>query len=232
MSAEPLVWVSPVRSGNVFEETIEHLVRLVRLGQFPPGSMLPAERVLADALKVSRTTLREALGELQRAGYLEVTRGRYGGSRVANVPPERPGGPLDPAEVEDVLTLRAIVEPAATALAARRTPGENDVARLREAERAVHEAPPGLYRPLDSRLHMLIAELAGSPSLTAVVADYRTRLNALLDRIPLLSSNLEHSSAQHADMVEAIARGDAEAAERIARDHIEGTALLLRGFLG
>lgn len=232
MTADPLAWVPPVRSGNVFEETIEHLVRLIRLGQFPPGGKLPPERQLAEALGVSRTTLREGLGELQQAGYLEIRRGRYGGSWVCDVLPESPGGRLEATEIEDVLTLRGIVEPAAAALAARRTHSEVDLARLRDAERAVREAAPERYRPLDARLHLLVAELAGAPSLTVVVADVRTRLDALLDRIPMLHVNLDHANAQHRALVEAVADGDDVAAERVARDHVDGTALLLRGFLG
>ncbi|MBU6312363.1 MAG: GntR family transcriptional regulator [Actinomycetales bacterium] len=40
-------------------------------GRWPPGSLLPSERALAEELGVSRTTLRHALKELADAGFLE-----------------------------------------------------------------------------------------------------------------------------------------------------------------
>ncbi|WP_130014417.1 FadR/GntR family transcriptional regulator [Serinicoccus sediminis] len=232
MSSSEVPQVRPVRSGNVFEETMEHLLRLLRLGTFPPGTKLPAERDLAESLRVSRTTLREVLGELQQAGYVTVTRGRYGGTHVSQVlPTRRGGGALDPAEVEDLLTLRSIVEPAAAALAARRGLTEQERQRLRTVATDCAGAGVEQYRPLDARLHLTLAELGGSPSLTGVVADVRDRVNAMLDRIPLLPTNLVHSTDQHEAVVAAVLAGRPAAAEEAMHEHLEGTAALLRGFL-
>jgi DNA-binding FadR family transcriptional regulator len=225
--------VPPVRVGNVFEETMERLVRAIRLGQFPPGSRLPAERDLSELLRVSRTTLREALAELKASGYVTVQRGRYGGSYVAESLPQHPEGPLDADEVWDLLTLRRILEPAAAELAAERG---GPTRAQREQLWALHEAlavsSVGNYRPLDSRLHLMIAELSGSPSLLSAVADTRARVNALLDRIPLLPTNLDHANLQHEDVVRAILDGEPAAARTAMLDHLDGTAALLRGFLG
>lgn len=226
--------LQPVRTGNVFEETMEHVLALLRLGQFPPGSKLPAERELAATLAVSRTTLRDVLAELRSAGYLTVRRGRYGGTYVSEVlPVVEPGArpALPRGEVEDVLTLRGVVEPAAARLAASRTLSRGESDALRTTLALVSAAGLEQYRPLDSRLHLLIADLSGSPGLAGVVADVRARLNALLDRIPLLSTNLQHSSEQHDAIVTAVLTGDAATAERVATAHLEGTAALLRGFL-
>ncbi|HEY0617404.1 MAG TPA: FCD domain-containing protein, partial [Kribbella sp.] len=76
-----------------------------------------------------------------------------------------------------------------------------------------------------------IAEVSGSPSLTSATAEVRMRLNELLDAIPLLEVNLEHSNRQHEAIVEAILGGDPEAARQAMREHLSGTAALLRGFL-
>jgi DNA-binding GntR family transcriptional regulator len=57
------------------------------------------------------------------------------------------------------------------------------------------------------------------------------RLNELLDAIPLLERNLEHSNEQHQVIVDAILAGDAPAARAAMREHLSGTAVLLRGFL-
>ncbi|MEU2594224.1 FCD domain-containing protein, partial [Streptomyces albidoflavus] len=92
-------------------------------------------------------------------------------------------------------------------------------------------APSEEYRRQDTLFHLTLAELAGSPSLTARYAAVRAEVNGLLDGIPLLVRNLEHSQRQHAALVEAVLDGQADAAREIMREHCAGTAALLRGFL-
>ncbi|MFE9750661.1 FadR/GntR family transcriptional regulator [Saccharothrix saharensis] len=222
----------PVRAGNAFEETVERLMQAIRLGVVGPGERLPAERDLATRLGVSRVTLREAIRSLQDAGYVESRRGRYGGTFVNSpLPAPAPDRRVDPAELADAVTLRAAVETGAAECAAGRALGPVErrdlLARLAECR----DASVDSYRRKDSRLHLAIAEATGSPSLTAAVADARTRVNALLDRIPLLPPNLAHSNEQHELIVTHIVAGDPEAARRAMAEHLDGTALLLRGFL-
>jgi GntR family L-lactate dehydrogenase operon transcriptional regulator len=229
----PTRLIRPVRHGNAFEETIERLLQHIKLGLFGVGQKLPAERELSDLLGVSRATLRDALAELQKAGYVEVRRGRSGGTYVAERRFAGLGGPpgLDPAEVTDVLTFRAVLEPAAASLAAKAALSPRQRRHLLDSLADVAAAPVDLYRPKDARFHVAIAEVCGSPSLVAAVADTRARVSDLLDRIPFLEPNLEHSNRQHQEIVDAILRGDAEGAYRATMDHLQGTASLLHGFL-
>lgn len=230
----PYSMLRPVRGGNAFEETIEHILQTIKLGIFAPGDKLPPERELAEQLGVSRATLREALGELQSAGYLTVRRGRYGGTYISENPvlAEPHGNPrLDPADVHDVLVFRRVIEPAASALAAEADLSAAARGHLRHCLAEVSAAPESSYRPRDARFHIAIAELTGAPSIVGAVAETRSRLNDLLDRIPFLSTNLEHSNTQHAEIADAILRGDAVAAEEATVEHLEGTGALLRGFL-
>jgi len=223
----------PVRSGNAFEDTVARLLQTIRLGLVPPGEALPPERDLATRLAVSRDTVREAIRELAGAGYLVSRRGRYGGTFVADSLPvvAAPRAPMDAAEIEDVLGLREILElGAARAVAARTlTAAERDLLWTRMKEAAAASADD--YRRLDSRLHLTIGELAGTPSLVPLLADNRTRVNELLDNIPLLTRNIWHSNEQHEAIVVAILTGDPERAAAATREHLEGSAALLRGFL-
>lgn len=228
-----------VRAGNAFEETVERLLQAIKLGVVRHGERLPAERDLAVRLGVSRVTLREAIRDLQRAGFVESRRGRFGGTFV-RYRPDAPtssdgvraiarqmGGSLD-----DALAFRRVLEAGAVELAAAAplTAEQRGYLSGRLAECA--GAPPAEYRQRDSRLHLAMAELSGSPSLAAAVADVRMRLNDLLDAIPLLDRNIRHSDAQHSRVVTAILGGRSEPARRAMEEHVDGTAALLRGFLG
>ncbi|MFF5551778.1 FadR/GntR family transcriptional regulator [Streptomyces olivaceoviridis] len=225
----------PVRAGNGFEEALEQVLQVVRLGLVPAGERLPAERELAERLGISRVTLREVLKVLQDQGLVKARRGRYGGTFV--LPRPDAGGEDElrrrtaEVDIEDVLRFREVLEVGAAGLCAAHGLAPEQAERLREALERTHEAPLTDYRRADTLLHLTLAELCGSPSLTARYAAVRAAVNDLLDCIPLLVRNLEHSQRQHTALVEAVLDGDADGARETAREHCAGTAALLRGFL-
>ena len=224
----------PVRGGNAFEETLARLLQLIRLGVVPPGEALAPERELAARLEVSRDTVREAIRALAEAGYVESRRGRYGGTFVREPlphPEEGPGERVSTDEVRDALLVRDVLEVGAARAAASTplTAAQRDDLATRMREVAAAEGAE--YRRLDSRLHLTLAELAGSPTLVSLLADNRMRVNTLLDRIPLLPPNIVHSNEQHERIVWAVLSGDADGAAAAMAEHLEGTASLLRGFL-
>ena len=227
-----------VRTGNAFEETVERLLEGVKLGVYAPGDRLPPERELTRRLGVSRITLREALRELAAAGYVETKRGRFGGTFVIRQPE-----PLVPDELsrtardmghdlDDALTFRRVVETGAAEMAARASLTRQHRENLAECLAAMQEAGSFGYRPADTRLHLAIADAAGSPLLTASVVEARVRLVDLLNAIPMLERNLEHANVQHTAIVRAILAGDPERARAAMEEHVAGTAALVRGFLG
>jgi DNA-binding FadR family transcriptional regulator len=236
----------PVRKGNPFEETVERLLTAIKLGLIAEGERFPPERDLAAQLGIGRTNLREALRELQQAGYVSCRRGRYGGTFVTYTPPAPDQGELrrlateDGDNLTDALTFRLAVESGAAeilagliggpagALAGEDGPRGVLAARLAE----VTAAGPADYRRLDTVFHLAIAELTGSSLLLQACTDARMRLNGLLSAIPVLPRNIDHTAAQHAAIVTAILAGDAPAARAAVAEHLSGTASLLRGFLG
>jgi DNA-binding FadR family transcriptional regulator len=228
----------PVRAGNAFEETVERVLTAIKLGVVTPGERLPSERDLAERLGVSRVTLREALRALQRAGHVESSRGRYGGTFVNRVQPRMSAAAarrlaLDSGgDLEDLLVLREVLEVGAAGHAA--ASGDSPDGR-RELKRRLADCQgatdPAEYRRLDSRLHLAIAEVTGSGSLTSAVAGMRMRVNVMLDAIPVLDRNIRHSDRHHEQIVEAIIAGDVVGARDAMSEHVAATAALLRGFL-
>src|ERR1700682_3033323 len=89
---------APVHSPTAVEETVERLGTAIKLGLLAPGTRLPAERELCRRLGIARSTLRQALLALGQTGHLQATRGRRGGTFVAD--------PQPPTELpsEDVLS--------------------------------------------------------------------------------------------------------------------------------
>ena len=81
----------PVRAGNGFEEALEQILQVVRLGLVPGGERLPAERELAERLGISRVTLREVLKVLQDQGLVE-SQARPVRRHVRAAPRRRPDG--------------------------------------------------------------------------------------------------------------------------------------------
>jgi len=231
----------PVREGLAFEETVERLLTLIKLGLVGPGERFPAERELAVQLGISRRTLREAIRELQQAGYVESRRGRSGGTFVTGAPPAPDRGELrrmareDGDRLFDALTFRLAVEAGSADVLAdlvARSEARSDLRQVLLARLAdVNGACPQDYRRLDTVFHLSIAELTGSSLLAAACTDARMRLNDLLNAIPVLQRNIDHTSGQHMAIVTAILAGDAERARRAVAEHLEGTAALLRGFL-
>ncbi|CAN5223954.1 FCD domain-containing protein [soil metagenome] len=227
----------PVRAGNAFEETVGRLLQTIRLGMIAPGEALPPERDLAVRFSVSRDTVRDAIRSLSDAGFLVSRRGRYGGTFVVEVLPARAPTELEgrdgatAQDLDDVLALRDILEVGAVRAAAARTLTAADRELLWSRYQEVSGSTVDDYRRIDSRLHLGIGELAGSPSLVPLLADNRTRVNAFLDGIPLLPPNIEHSNEQHEAIVIAILTGDVERAATAMQEHLDGSAALLRAFL-
>jgi GntR family transcriptional repressor for pyruvate dehydrogenase complex len=223
----------PVRPASTFEETVERLGSAIRLGLLTPGSQLPPERELARRLRISRSTLRQALTALVQSGHLVAQRGRTGGTFVAEQPPltEQGGEPLDQRAWE-VLDFRAAIESGTAMLAAER--GEE--AQFERLDESVAKMGAELedfeeYRRTDIRFHIGVAEAAHSPRLLNAITDVHAQMSDLIALIAHPPEVLAISNEQHARLVKALRQGDAARAVRCMREHTEGTEHILAGLL-
>lgn len=223
-------------TGNAFEATVEQLATAIRLGVFTEGQALPPERELAERLCVSRNTLREAIAALRDSHLVTTRRGRGGGT-VVTYAGQEPGSGTRPvrtgAALADAMDFRRVVEPGAAALAATRALSADQRSWLIDSARAAREAPDNAaHRLADSRFHLAVATLSGSPMLIEAVTRAQSALHELLCCIPVLRRNIEHSNDQHDAVVTAILAGDDEAARSAMAEHCDATAALLRGLIG
>lgn len=229
--------LQPVRDRNAFEATVEQLARAIRLGVLADGQQLPPERELSERLGISRNTLRDAIAALRDSGLVTTRRGRGGGTTVTYAA-ELPSAPerrlvRSGAAMIDALDFRRVVEPGAAWLAATRPLASDQRAWLAESVTAVEAArDPAAHRLADSRLHLAIATLAGSPMLIDAVTRAQSALHDMLSAIPVLRRNIEHSNDQHDQIARAILAGDPETAREVMEEHCDGTSALLRGLIG
>jgi GntR family transcriptional regulator, transcriptional repressor for pyruvate dehydrogenase complex len=224
---------APVHSQTAFEETVERLGTAIKLGLLPPGTRLPAERELCAKLEIARSTLRQALVALGQSGHLHATRGRGGGTFVADPqPPFSPPSRALLAAWRDVCDERMAVEVGVAVLAAERA--EPDMlAALDELVVAIDgmlEDFPA-YRQLDIRWHVGLAEATHSPRLVTAMTEVQGAMTELISHIAHPPEVLDSANAQHRRVLAAVRRRDEPGAAREMAEHLRGTEHVLAGLL-
>ncbi len=223
----------PVQPASTFEETVERLGSAIRAGLLAPGAKLPPERELAKQLRISRSTLRQALTALVQSGHLVSLRGRNGGTFVAERPPltEPHGEPLDQSAWAE-LDYRLAIESGAVLLAAERG-NADQFDRLDELVAKMDDELEDFeeFRRTDIRFHIGIAEAAQSPRLLSAMTDAQSQMSALIALIAHPPEVLTRSNEQHARLATALRKGDGPRAVQEMREHTEGTEHILAGLL-
>jgi GntR family transcriptional regulator, transcriptional repressor for pyruvate dehydrogenase complex len=224
---------APVRSQTAFEETVERLGTAIKLGLLPPGTRLPAERELCARFGIARSTLRQALVALAQSGHLHATRGRGGGTFVADPqPPATPPTAEVLADWRSVCDERMAVEVGIAVLAAERADAES-IATLEELIDALDGMLEdfGAYRQADVRWHIALAEATHSPRLVTTMTEIQGAMSGLITYIAHPPEVLDSSNASHRRILAAVRRGDGAVAAREMAEHLRGTEHILAGLL-
>ena len=187
--------------------------------ELPPGAVV-SEADLMTRLAMGRTPVREALRSLARERLIDVYPRR--GMFVAGV---------DARDLASLSEARAVLEPAAARLAARRLT-ESDKAILDQllAELDALGSTPDERDliTLDRRLHRFVYATARNPFLESTLDEQYTHALRIwfmaLDRLP----HLDDAVKEHRDILEAIRRGDADQAAVTMAAHIDGFETSIR----
>ena len=228
------IWSEPIVNRHVADEVADRLATAVALGLYVTGQQLPTERDLAAMLRVSRSSVREALKQLTEEGYVEVRRGRNGGYFVRAV-----WGPKSAEHVQrqvvtrwpdfqHIFDARTLVERMiARTAAARRT--EADVHAISDALQAYVDAPDhDASRQADAHLHRTIARATQNPVLVDMSMDFRTKISLNLGAEPYTDEVRQIAILQHTELVAAVADRQSEAASEIAARHFALSERLFR----
>ena len=238
---QPLVNIQGTQITSSHGQVAHALGRGIVHGRYREGELLPAEADLMKQFGTSRTVLREAIKMLAAKGMV-VSRSKVG-TRVR----ERSAwnmfdtevlrwyleGGIDRRFLRDLAEIRLAVEPAAAALAAARR-SEQDLAAMDAAITTMRDANAlnAGYAEADLALHLALADACGNVFMRSIgaVIEAALRVSFQLSSPP---DPIEHERSwkAHADIVEAIRRGDADAAAK-ATERVIYHGLERHGALG
>jgi GntR family transcriptional regulator, transcriptional repressor for pyruvate dehydrogenase complex len=224
---------APLNLKRTSEHLVERLVTALALGSYVVGQKLPSERELAPELRVSRATLRDALHQMERRGYIEIRRGRHGGAYV------RSGWGADSLDLvrkalsprwerlEWTFDLSNLLNPLIARLAAERRTAEDlealAIAVARYAQ-AVEAADRTALRLADHAIHAAIARASHNPYLVTIEKQMRSELSLGTDALPTSPEIRARALRDHQDLAQAIAEQDGARAAEIALQHMQTLA--------
>lgn len=214
-----------IKSDRVYEEVVAQIRELISGGMLKPGDRLPAERELAQRLKVGRSSVREAIRGLEVQG-LVVTRHGAGTSVTANrleavVEAFTSRLTEEQRALWDVLEMRRVLEPQMASLAAgRATPEDMErlQAILQEQEDQIASGETGVKA--DAEFHSAIARATHNSAFSRLIFAIEDIVNWSREQYLHSPERSRRSLAAHRGVLAAIQRRDFKGAQRAMQQHI------------
>ena len=205
-------------------------------GKLAVGGRLPAERTLAEQLKVSRTSVREAIRILEAMGVVRagVGSGPEAGTVVISDPTAALGSALrlhvatQHLPVYDIVETRVLLESWAVARAKADAPELELASALLDEMDAVGRAGKTAddFLALDVRFHLALADAAGNAVDSAMMGSLRESIQGyaarLTGNLPNWDSTAARLGTEHREILAAIRNGEGERAAKLVAAHIEG----------
>ena len=179
-------------------------------GEFKPGDRLIQDEI-ADRYGVSRIPVREAMRTLSAEGLLTFS-SRRGAIVTA----------LSAADIEEILSIRAVLEGMATRLTTERAT-EKELDKIRQVFHRL-EAARGdveLYFQYNFEFHEAILEAAHSPPLKELVTNLRNAVEPVARRYLIAAGRVEIAHHDHLEILEALERRNPQAAGHVAAGHTQ-----------
>jgi len=188
----------------------KRLKAMILDGSLEPGMRL-SEKKFAELLGVSRTPVREAIGQLISEGLAIRT---PGGTPVVNR--------ISLTDIMEILHVRSLLECEAARKAAFSNASTVELVSIREEVRCFLAGPrpePGVHSALDMRLHGLIAQMAGSRLLIGLIEDLKIKTR-MYDQ-GSIPERFEPGCHGHRAIIDAILARDATKAADAMKLHLK-----------
>ncbi len=214
---------------RLYQQIADQLRALIRNGEFPAQSRLPAERDLAQQLGVSRPSLREALVALEIEGSVEIRTGAgvYVCAMGDDLPTANRAALGD--SPSELMEARLALEGAVVVIACARMTAPA-LAGLGAALQKMRAAVEAGHKPLDDdrQFHVAIAHQAGNSVLVRMVSDlFDARHDRISTRIRSKYENRETWAAaitEHEAILAALQAADPLGAQAAMRMHLRQSA--------
>ena len=215
---------------------VAHLTRAILEGRLRAGESLPSESALAARYGVSKPVVREAIRQLAGQGVLQVGQGRATQVRALNADPLGRFWVLAAGTgaegLAEAVELRRMLEPPTARLAAlRRTAGEMAELAAILGRMGAAQGDVARWIPADLAFHAQLAGMAHNRLLGLQHQGLAPVIRSVMD---LFNSREARTAAawqatwdRHARVVEAVAAGDAEGAERAMFAHFAAADLAI-----
>lgn len=193
---------------DLTEQVHQRLLDAICNGELAPGARLTQEE-LAAMLDVSRQPVLQALRLLKKDGFV-IDAGRRG-LMVS---------PLDPQMIAQVYQVRAAID----GLAARQAAlagAKLDPKIIADGRKAAAGKPVGPMIEADIRFHTMIYSASGNPFIAQTAGLHWQHIRRAMGGVLQSAGVRSVVWDEHEAILQAINRGDAALAERLARDHGE-----------
>lgn len=224
--------LTPLQHVGVKNQVFEQIRDRVVDRTWQPGSKIPSENSLAEALGVSRVSIREALHMLVSLGLLETKHG--GGTYVREYSGDvflnslLPYLALDQLDIFHVLEYRKIAEKGNVSLAVKRA-GSAEIKELEDALEAMKQKrhDPRAFAEADLNFHLLVAKATGNPVVAKVNSVITDILKVSMYGI-VESLGPRDGLYYHRKILDAIKNRDVTLAESLMEEHIGRTIRRLK----
>lgn len=202
---------------KTMQEIVYSTIReAIQTGKYAPGRRLVADE-LAQELGTSRMPVREALRRLEVTGLVSIAPHR--GAVVSQ---------LSAREIVEIYHIRAVLEGLAARLAVAHLRREDfeRLTALVEQMAAADPSPRERARLLRANhdFHRILWRAAAAPRLTELLENLYDASHRFRNLSLLLPGRLAQVNEEHRRILDALGRGEAAAAERLANEHHENTA--------
>ena len=210
---------------RLHEAIVELFHTQIQQGILEHGSKIPAERVLAEQLKVSRSSVREAIRTLELQG-LAISKhgsGTFINTQSLDAVTTLMTSSLGEGEsqLHDIFEVRHLLEPQLAALASERATDE-DVKRLSsilvEQQRQIMEGETGV--DADTKFHFALATATHNSALVKVVSAVEDVLQQSRDQTLQQPGRSERSLESHRQILEMVRAGDSLGARSAMEHHL------------
>ncbi|WP_326643213.1 FCD domain-containing protein [Streptosporangium sp. NBC_01755] len=216
----------PVRRTRAFEDVIAQIERRIADDGLTVGDRLPGERQLAEQLRVSRSSVREAMRVLETLGVVssQVGRGPDAGAFLISRPADalsdllRLHLGLSNLSLEEILDARLMIEQWSASHAAAR--GADLSGLIGALERMDAATTAEEFVEHDTAFHLAIAEASGNRLTTAMMLSLRDSLRRYSIEAVERLGDTAGLMADHREIHRAVAAGDAAGASAAVEAHL------------